>query len=416
MNTPGLVRLILGILVLLQVEPAMCRDIQRAVLGMISAKDFARHQTDRLCRDSQSYRIYLIDNFEQHFYIVPEVKTTHGDMLVRLLKSGRDDLEIRAMNTSLGNGLALVLRELARGACADAVISSVPGSNYTYDQISSLFSHRIRIRAENILAHQADLRQLMRQIAFKGFPSAQWLEQVDVNSVKLKNDARKFVFIEALSRFGIPVLLPYGNPDSRHKGKMKTVNLLSLAPNAMVFSALDLQGNRVPGFPYSPLSSGDEPAFYTVIECPLIQDPFRAALDINRDWHWDYSFQRTGSIPFSDPLGNAGLAPPLLSSQQFKKWLDALAGQDQCLLKRQVVLTAGQYKALRSRCMKTTWPVVHKTYVWIKDPQKPDFFEFDARCRERGLISGTSVIPPNKVRELLPPKTGEARLTRVLKD
>lgn len=60
--------------------------------------------------------------------------------------------------------------------------------------------------------------KLLRDIATHGFPSVAWLQNVDVNSVKLRNDARKFVLIEALGRFNVPVILPYGNRDARYKG------------------------------------------------------------------------------------------------------------------------------------------------------------------------------------------------------
>jgi hypothetical protein len=106
-------------------------------------------------------------------------------------------------------------------------------------------------------------------------PSAEWLEKIDVNLAKLRNDALKFLYIEALGRFNVPVILPYGNPDTLYKGQIKTVNLLSLASNACVYSALDQEGDRVEGFPYSPLSSGDERAVYNIVECLILMIPSR---------------------------------------------------------------------------------------------------------------------------------------------
>ena len=37
------------------------------------------------------------------------------------------------------------------------------------------------------------------------------------------------------------------------------------------------------------------------------------------------------------------------------------------------------------------------------------FFKLEVECRKRGEIIGTSVIPPNKVKELLPPKNTSAQ-------
>ena len=62
-------------------------------------------------------RVYLIDNFEQDLYLVPEVRTSHGDMLLRLLQAGRDDIQVRILNTSLSKRLALVIQDLLEGVC-----------------------------------------------------------------------------------------------------------------------------------------------------------------------------------------------------------------------------------------------------------------------------------------------------------
>jgi hypothetical protein len=42
----------------------------------------------------------------------------------------------------------------------------------------------------------------------------------------------------------------------------------------------------------------------------------------------------------------------------------------------------------------------------LNSPHHVPAHEFEACCRQRGTIRGTSVIPPNKLRELLPPKCG----------
>ena len=328
---PFSVRLLLtfAVLVLTGAAPggiwAAPEKIEDEILDFIRSRAFTSGNSDRTCKSAAGYRVVVIDNFEYRFSIVPGVETTHGEMLVKLLKSGRADIETDERNTTLGRGLAFLIRELAAGACADAVISSVPGSNYTEDQILSLLPGKTSFTPETRKSDRRLLKDLLRKIAFNGYPSVDWMEGADINLAKLREDARKFVFIEALARYNIRVILPYGNPDTLYKGRPRTVNLLSLADNAMVFTGLDQNGRRVPGFPYGPLSSGDEPAVYTILECPHPEDPSKVVLDINQDGFFDYSRQADDS------------------------------------------------------------PAV--TY-----------------CRERGTLRGTSLIPPIKVKELLPPK------------
>ncbi len=370
----------------------------------IASETFRTLQADRRCHDRSRYRVYLIDNFEQRVHLVPEVLTSHGEMLVRLLQAGREDIDLRVLNTSLGSGLARVIQDLSEGGCVDAVVSAIPGSNYTYDQISSLFAYRLKIRPENILYHRRALRELLREIALAGFPSVEWIETIDVNSIKLRNDARKFVFIEALGRFNVPVILPYGNADVRHRGRIKAVNLLSLAANARVYSALDQEGRRVEGFPYSPLSSGDETAVFNIVECPHPDDPFKAVLDINDDGLQDYTFFRTGRIPLRNTAGELDFAPPVTPQHVFAEWRQRDRPATACRIQTQTVLTAAQYRDLRRLCPAVLTQDVSQPYVWLNAPGKTPIFEFTPTCRNRGLISGTSVIPPRKLKELLPPK------------
>ena len=140
---------------------------EKTTWKFIATESFRTFQADRRCHDRSAYRIYLIDNFEQPIRLVPEVATSHSEMLVRLLRAGRDDLDIRVLNTSLSKGLTRVLHDLVNGACVDAVVSAIPGSNYTYDQISSLFEYRRVIGPENILYHRRALRELLRDIALR---------------------------------------------------------------------------------------------------------------------------------------------------------------------------------------------------------------------------------------------------------
>ncbi len=301
--------------------------IEKKVLTQIQTETFRLYNSDRRCTNSDKYRVVLIDNFVYRFKLTPEVSTTHGEMLVKLLKSGRTDIEAKILNTTLSRGLAKVIQDLSDGGCADAVISSIPGSNYTVEQVKSLLPNKKKLNLDTRLADRQALKTSLRQIAFEGFPSVEWVKQADMNLSKLRQDAIKFVFIEALGKFNIPVILPYGNPDTPHKGKQKTINLLSLAENAKVFTGIDAAGRRVEGFPYSPLSSGDETAIYQILECPHPADPSKAMLDINQDGFFDYTFTRN-----------------------------------------------------------------------YEHPSQAN------RCRYRGVIKGTSVIPPHKVKELLPPK------------
>ena len=244
----------------------------------------------------------------------------------------------------------------------------------------------------------------MRDIAFNGFPSVEWSEHVDVNTVKLRNDARKFAFIEALGQFNVPVILPYGNSDSTYKGKIKSVNLLSLASNAQTFSALNQKGERVPGFPYSPLSSGDEQAVYSVVECPHPEDPFKACLDINNDHYYDYTFVRTGKIPYHDAHGKLSFSPPVLSPEKFTAILAQIGNGASCRINEEMVLTVRQYQKIKSICPADFDENAFKSYVWLNSAEHGHIYNFDAQCRDRGKIRGTSVIPPIKVKEMLPPK------------
>jgi hypothetical protein len=382
--------------------------LEKKIRQIIALQDFDPFQEDRRCPDDRKYRVYMIDNFEQGVELVPEVLTSHGEMLVKILRTGRDDIELIVMNTALSKGLKQVIRDLIEGHCVDAVVSSVPGSNYTYGQISTLLPGRPTIDSGNILNYRGTLRHLLSEIAFGGFPSAEWLEKIDVNSAKLRNDARKFVYIEALGRFNVPVILPYGNSDATYKGQIKTVNLLSLASNARVYSALDQQGDRIKGFPYSPLSSGDERAVYNIVECPHPEDPFAAVLDINNDGHPDYTYFRSNPIAYRDDHGELAFAPPVLKQDQFVQWRAQVENHPECRLNDEVVLTAAQYGDIKWLYPSAMAARTTKDYVWLNSPEHGPVYAFNPACWKRGTLIGTSLIPPNKLREMLPPKTGLA--------
>lgn len=375
--------------------------IEKKTLALIrqNTKDFAGQI--RACNNKVPWQVYLIDNFEQTVRIIPEVTTTHGEMIKKLLQSGRNDIDILVLNTALSKGLAMVIQDLVNGGCTDAVVSSTPGSNYTYSQVSTLLPQPVRLTPENILDFRNQLRQLLRNIAFEGFPSVKWLEQIDVNAAKLKNDAIKFVFIEALDRFNVPVFLPYGNPDTTHKGELKTINLLSLAENAGVYSALDQNGERMAGYPYSPLSSGDEQAVYTIVECPHPDDPYRSRIDINEDGFYEYEYLRNGPIVYQNARGHLSYAPPVLNNQALEILIKSTGLPGGCDIEIEFVVTVDQFIRLKKKCPTFFTITPSKQFVWVNHDSDLTFFEFNAACRERGHISGTSVIPPQKVKKRL---------------
>ena len=91
-------------------------SVEKNVWTHIVSDDFDTFQVDQRCHGQDRYRVYLIDNFEQRVDLVPEVLTSHGEMLARLLQTGRDDVAVRLLNTSLNKGLSQVLHDLVEGA------------------------------------------------------------------------------------------------------------------------------------------------------------------------------------------------------------------------------------------------------------------------------------------------------------
>lgn len=377
-------------------------QIEKKMLKAIMSEPFERFAADFQCSEESIYRVVLIDNFDQAISIIPEVKTTHGEMVKTLLQSGRRDIQIQSMNTALSKGLAMVIEQVMDGHCLDLVVSSTPGSNYTYEQISSLLGPGTVLNENNILAFKSDIQQLIHQIATQGFPSVAWLQAADINSIKLKNDALKYVFIQALGRLNIPVILPYGNQDTRYKGRNKSLNLLSFADNAMVYSGLDQYGRKLPDFPYSPVSSGSAQAVYPIVECPIKEKPHMARIDINDDGYWDYTFQRQQGIPYKDASGVLRMAPLAITDDDFERRFGN-KNEMRRLADFERVFTRSQFKILQQEIKDLSVYPVTKAYVWIHSKSQGPFFEFDAVCRPRGVLQGTSVIPPHKAKEWLTP-------------
>lgn len=377
-------------------------NIERTILSKINTHQNHSDDMSKLCKNEDKYVIYLIDNFNQPVDLIPEIEVTHGELLFKILSSGRQDFEIKTLNTSLSQGLAIAIQDLENGKCIDAIISSTPGSNYTYGQLNSLLLDQFDLNPGNISTHKEIVLALLRKIAYSGFPSVNWLERIDANPNKLRNDARLVAFIEHLGQFEVPVFLPYGNDDTYHKGQIRNINILSFVSNARVYSALDKKGNRIPGFPYSSLSTGDEQALYDLRECPHPDNPQMASLDINNDGYFDFSYQRKGKIAYRAENSQIKFAPPVLSEQDFGLVIEKIKNENLCIIGKEVVLTARQYRKLKAQCTDEYPPINSKQYVWWNsDENQPKLF-FDAHCWVRGQISGTSLIPPNKVKEFLP--------------
>jgi hypothetical protein len=380
---------------------AFAAQIEKEILRRITSDTFSEISEDQRCQYQDKYVVYLIDNFEQPVELVPEVTTTHGELIKKILVSGRSDIVVKTLNTSLSKGFASVLVDIMQGACADAIVSSIPGSNYSYGQINSFFPKETTIREGNILDFQEELQMLLKGIAVKGFPSVRWLEQVDVNSSKLQNDAKMVAFADALGKFKIPILIPYGNRDAHYKNQVRMVNILSLASNVRAYSASDEFGFNVSGYPYSPLSTGHGRAIYHVSEIPHDQNPHLAHLDINEDGFIDYTFERKGGIAFRNAKGLLAFSPPLLSENEFSLLKYRLTNGNTHKVKESIVLTADQYRELMKLGLKPDKLELKRDYLWFNSPYREIPFQFNAAPWIRALITGTSLIPPDKIKELL---------------
>lgn len=378
-------------------------QIEKQVLKQILSSDFLTQVSDQKCYDKTGYHVVLIDNFDQQISLAPGVTLSHGEMVRKMLISGREDIHVTLLNTALSKGLAQVIQRVINGDCFDLVLSSTPGSNYTYGQISSLLENRVQINENNILAFKEQIGQLIRQIAIQGFPSVPWLEQLDINPAKLKNDAIKYLFIETLGRFSIPVILPYGNKDTLHRGATRNINLLSLSKNVKAYSGLDRNGKKISGFPYSPLSTGDAVAVYPIMECPSQDDPYAVLIDINDDGFFDFIYPQNQQIPYLIKKGKTLFTPHLFKKEVFTDLLSSLSIHSKnSELANEMVLTRAQFNRLKEYDRFLSSINMDKTYIWLNSKEHGRFFQFNAICRIIGEITGTSVIPPHKAKELLP--------------
>lgn len=392
---------------LLPLPDSYCRQlpIERSILEVLSNEDLNKSALINEC-NNEKYAVYLIDNFDEKVHLVPELEISHGELMLAILQSGRDDIDVKTINSSLSRGLATVLSKRLNGECIDAVISSIPGSNYSYRQVASLLSPKHHLTSDNIVEYRDTLLALMKEITIHGFPSVKWLKQIEVNPVKLREDARKVVFIEELGTLNIPVYLPYGNADVMYKGELKKVNLLSLAYNGHVYSGVDREGNRLVEFPYSPLSSGDSQAMYRIVECPSSDNARLSYIDINEDGYMDFSYPREDIVPYYDEKNQIAFAPPPIKVEALSRVLAEKRPPDKSFFDNELVITVQEYKKLLEKCencLDMPAPVKSKSFVWLNSDRHGLYFFFNPECQHRGSILGTSLIPPTKVKEYLPP-------------
>jgi hypothetical protein len=130
----------------------------------------------------------------------------------------------------------------------------------------------------------------------------------------------------------------------------------------------------------------------------------RALLDVNNDGYPEYTFARSGKIAYRDADGMIAFAPPVMSEHEFERLLTQEVSDSSCRIGKEIVLTASQFKKVKRLCPKIAGHAPSKSYVWLNAPRHGRIYEFEACCWQRGTIRGTSVIPPNKLRELLPSK------------
>ena len=208
-------------------------------------------------------------------------------------------------------------------------------------------------------------------------------------------------FADALGRFGIPILIPYGNKDATYRNEIRKVNILSLASNVRAYSASDEFGYKLTEYPYSPLSIGYGRAIYHVREIPHNQNPFLAHLDVNEDGFIDYTFERKGGIAFRDAKGLLAFSPPLLSENEFSCLKDRIINNDTHELNDSIVLTTDQYRELMKLGFEPNDLALRKDYLWFNSPHMAMPFQFSAASWVRALITGTSLIPPDKIKDVL---------------
>ena len=99
--------------------------------------------------------------------------------------------------------------------------------------------------------------------------------------------------------------------------------------------------------------------------------------------------------------GVLAFSPPLLSETEYKHLKDKIQNNSTCKINDSVVLTAVQYRELMRLGFDSCHLTLEKEYIWLNSPYQKMPFQFNAVPWIRGLITGTSLIPPSKVKELL---------------
>ncbi|WP_419177059.1 hypothetical protein [Desulfosediminicola sp.] len=113
---------------------------------------------------------------------------SHGELVQAILVSGRHDINVLPLNTTITRGLAKVVIAVLQGKCIDAVVPSVPGSNYTYNQMSTLLGESGLLNPANLFDYRKDFMTILVDVAFSVFQSLEWLLAFNVNVVKLRED------------------------------------------------------------------------------------------------------------------------------------------------------------------------------------------------------------------------------------
>lgn len=96
------------------------QQVENQALACTASDAFRAATRNRRGHDPRGDRVDLIDSLDQRFHPAPEVSTTHGDLLVRLLRAGGGNTGGRTLNAALSKGLAQVIGDSADGDCAAA--------------------------------------------------------------------------------------------------------------------------------------------------------------------------------------------------------------------------------------------------------------------------------------------------------
>ena len=114
------------------------------------------------------------------------------------------------------------------------------------------------------------------------------------------------------------------------------------------------------------------------------------------------SVKRKGGVAIRNDKGLLAFSPPLLSDIEFDLLKDKIENDSACRIQDSVVLTADQYQELMRLGFANGHPSPGKAYIWLNSPYRRTPYQFDAAAWILGLITGTSLIPLHKFKELLP--------------